>query len=108
MIAYVFDDQTTCAAKLAAAENAMRDIAASHGFTVLPDGRVLGRNLETGQPDPDAIAERWSVPMQTSDGRWCFPSVRDAFPTTYQTIEAFAELPEPVDVELPSIPSDDC
>ena len=76
MNAYVFDDQPTCATKLAAAEQAMRSIAASRGFTVLPDGRVLGRNLATGQPDPNAATERWSEPMQTADGRWCFPSVQ--------------------------------
>lgn len=112
MIAYVFPDFVSCAAALALTEQKMRDIAAVRGFTVLPDGSVVGKNAATGADDPSCITIRWSLPLETADGRWCFPSIRNTFQTTYPIIEAFAALPAPVEVTLPvdasaSLPPDE-
>lgn len=108
MIAHVFPTAIACTAALALAEQRMRDIAAARGFTILPDGGVVGKNAATGQDDPNSITRGWSPPLETADGRWCIPSIRGVFQTTYPDIEAYAGLPEPVEVPLlPSPPPDD-
>lgn len=101
---YIFDSQIEAAAALAAAEAEMRAIAAERGFTVLPNGAVVGKNAATGADVPEALTLGWAEVTATQDGRWCFPSCRSVFSTTHPRIEQAAQLPAPQPAVLASPP----
>lgn len=100
MNAYTFTTQAQASAALALVEDEIRSVAAEKGFTVTPDGKVIGKNAATGEDVPTAVTERWSEVIQFADGTWGFPSLRQGFPTTWERIEAVASLQPPTEVSL--------
>lgn len=97
---YIFNNLHDAQTALAALEAEMREIARERGFTVLPDGGVVGRNPTTGKDNPASITTSWDEIKETADGRWAFTSCRGEFPTTYARVEIAANLPEPQDASI--------
>lgn len=63
----VFDTAAEAAAAIAAIDARARLVFAESGYTVRPDGAVLGR--VGGRDDPAAPTLTWDVPRLRSDGR---------------------------------------
>ena len=100
---YAFPTEAQAVAALAAAEAEIRVVAVEKGFTVTPEGAVVGKNAANGQDMPGAVTTKWADVMQFTDGTWGFPSVRQGFPTTWLRIEAAAILSDPVLKDLPEV-----
>lgn len=64
----VFDTQAEAAAAVATIDERARQVFSSQGYTVRPDGAVLGK--AGGRDDPDAPTLTWDVPRERADGRW--------------------------------------
>jgi hypothetical protein len=103
---YVFDTFEAAQMALNLAETEIKIIASEFGFTVLPNGSVVGKNFETGLDDYNSVTTKWADVIETANGKWCFPSVRTAFKTTYERIEASAGLQDPISVSLKELNSD--
>ena len=98
-----FDTKTECETALEALHYAMADVAAAHGFTIIPPYHVVGKNALTGEDNPASVTTKWSNPVELSDGRWGIPSFRSSFPTTYAQLEQ--TLPSLEDVAALSLES---
>lgn len=49
-----------------------------------------GRNAATKQIDNAAVGtERWAIPVQRLDGKWCFPRCPEADPSRHFTVETY-------------------
>ena len=98
MMYYPFQSKADCEASLESLHWAMADVAAAHGFTVVPGTHhVLSKNAATGEDNPNAVTTRWSEPVELTDGRWGIPSIRLNFPTSHPSLEKAAGLPPPVE-----------
>lgn len=73
MLYYVFEDEETAR-------------GAEHYISTIGGAPITGVNALTGELEPDAAkTERWAIPKERLDGKWCFPYVGDARVAMYPT-----------------------
>lgn len=51
---------------------------------------IKGRNAGNGRVENAKVGtERWAIPVQRLDGKWCFPRCPDADPSRPFTVETY-------------------
>lgn len=94
---YLCADINECQDKLDQIAHVVAAIAGEYGYTVTEDGKVIGKNVVTGEDDPNSITTKWHDPILLNDGTYGIMSLRERLPTHYEQVELGLLLGEPVD-----------
>jgi hypothetical protein len=68
---YVSDTQAAAQGVVDQINVRARQVYAAQGYTIEPDGSVVGKRVSDGMSMPDsAHTETWDIPRQRLDGKW--------------------------------------